>query len=204
MTDALRADIPAATTLHLCVDMQRLFAEETPWHTPWMQRIADTVAQIAERHASRTIFTRFIPPRRPSDMPGRWQAYYLQWREMTLERLSPDLLKLIDPLASLAPPARIWDKPVYSPFFESGLHRLLQSEDVNSLVITGGETDVCVLATVLDAIDHGYRIILPRDALCSSSDSTHEALMKLYQDRFSHQIEVCGSAELLASWRSIL
>jgi len=202
MTEGLRSEIPAANTLHLCADMQRLFAEETPWYTPWMKRISGTVAQIAERHASRTIFTRFIPPRRPTDMPGRWQAYYRQWREMTRERLDPELLKLIDPLASLVPPARVWDKSVYSPFFASALHRMLQTENVNTLVVTGGETDICVLATVLDAIDYGYRIILPRDALCSSSDHTHEALMTLYQNRFAHQIEVCSSKELLASWRA--
>jgi len=23
-------------SLHLCIDMQNLFADATPWHTPWM------------------------------------------------------------------------------------------------------------------------------------------------------------------------
>lgn len=201
MTDGSRSDIPAANALHLCVDMQRLFAEETPWHTPWMDRIAGTVARIAERHAARTIFTRFIPPMRASDMPGRWQAYYAQWQAMTRERLDPDLLKLIAPLAAYVPPARIWDKPLYSPFATPHLHRLLQAENVNTLIVTGGETDVCVLATVLDAIDYGYRVILPGDALCSSSNSTHDALMRLYHERFTHHVEVCDSEDLLGRWR---
>jgi hypothetical protein len=30
----------------------------------------------------------------------------------------------------------------------------------NTLVITGGETDVCVMATMLGAIDWGFRVIL--------------------------------------------
>jgi nicotinamidase-related amidase len=34
-----------------------------------------------------------------------------------------------------------------------------------------------VLATVLDAIDIGYRVIVVRDAVCSSSDEGHEMLM---------------------------
>jgi nicotinamidase-related amidase len=29
-----------ARTAHLCLDMQNLFAEKTPWHTPWMRRVA--------------------------------------------------------------------------------------------------------------------------------------------------------------------
>lgn len=200
MTEGLHSDIPAATALHLCIDMQRLFGEETPWHTPWMERITGTVARIAKRHAAQTIFTRFIPPVRASDMPGRWQAYYGHWQEMTRERLNPELLKLIAPLAACVPPARIWDKPVYSPFATPHLHNLLQAEQVNTLVVTGGETDVCVLATVLDAIDYGYRVILPSDALCSSSDATHDALMRLYRERFTHHIEVCASEELLDHW----
>jgi hypothetical protein len=24
---------------HICVDVQRMFAEETPWHVPWMARV---------------------------------------------------------------------------------------------------------------------------------------------------------------------
>ena len=39
---------------------------------------------------------------------------------------------------------------------------------------SGSETDVCVLATVLDAVDIGYRVIVVRDAICSSSDEGHD------------------------------
>ena len=29
---------PIGTAAHPCVDMQRLFSDETPWHTPRMER----------------------------------------------------------------------------------------------------------------------------------------------------------------------
>ena len=102
-------------TAHLCVDMQNLFAEETPWHTPWMARVLPVVTRIAERHPSRTIFTRFIPPpARP--MPGSWRRYYERWRELTLERIDPRLIELVPPLAALAPPAEVIDKRCIRPF----------------------------------------------------------------------------------------
>jgi nicotinamidase-related amidase len=44
-----------------------------------------------------------------------------------------------------------------------------------------------VLATVLDAVDLGFRVILVEDALCSSFDQGHDALMTLYRNRFSEQ-----------------
>jgi nicotinamidase-related amidase len=187
-------------TAHLCVDMQNLFAEETPWHTPWMARVLPVVIRIAERHPSRTLFTRFIPPRRPDWMPGSWQRYYERWRELTLERIDPRLIELVPPLLALAPPAEVVDKRVYSPFSEPRLSDALRRRGIDSLVITGAETDVCVLAAVLDAVDLGYRVVLATDALCSSSDATHEALLTLYRNRFSQQIETASSETILACW----
>jgi hypothetical protein len=25
--------------VHLCIDMQQMFSEPTPWHVPWMKRV---------------------------------------------------------------------------------------------------------------------------------------------------------------------
>jgi nicotinamidase-related amidase len=180
--------------------MQNIFAEETPWHTPWMARVLPVVTRIAERHPSRTIFTRFIPPCRPDQMPGSWQRYYERWRELTLERIDPWLIDLVPPLATLAPPAEVIDKRAYSPFSEPQLSDLLRRRRGDSLLITGAETDVCVLAAVLDAVDLGYRVVLATDALCSSSDATHDALLALYRNRFSQQIETASSETILACW----
>ena len=69
-----------------------------------------------------------------------------------------------------------------------------------TLVITGGETDVCVLATVLGAIDFGYRVVLVTDALCSSSDATHDALLTVYHQRFAQQVETVEMETVLSSW----
>ena len=187
-------------TVHLCIDMQNLFAEDTPWHTPWMKRVLPVVAGIAERHAEQTIFTRFIPARHPDELPGSWRRYYQRWADLTLDRIDPRLLELVPPLARLAPPAVTIDKRVYSPFVERALWVELRRRRADTLVITGAETDVCVLAAVMDAVDHGYRVVLATDALCSSSDQTHDALMTLYHNRFAEQIETVESEEVLAAW----
>ena len=57
-----------------------------------------------------------------------------------------------------------------------------------------------MLATVLDAVDLGFRVVLVEDALCSSSDAGHDALMTLYRTRFSEQIELIETAELPELW----
>jgi nicotinamidase-related amidase len=187
-------------TVHLCLDMQRIFSPEGPWATPWMERVLPVVTSIASRYPERTVFTRFLTPRVPTDMPGMWQRYYSRWQQTTTDRIDPALLELVSPLARLSPPATVIDKSRFSGFAEPQLLAHLQARDADGLVITGSETDVCVLGTVLAAVDIGYRVIIVRDAICSSSDEGHEALMEVYHSRFTEQIETADADEILTAW----
>ncbi|WP_082496446.1 cysteine hydrolase [Aminobacter sp. DSM 101952] len=186
--------------LHVCVDMQRLFAPGGPWAVPWAQKVLPAIEELAGRHERQTLFTRFVPAARPGNGPGTWARYYRRWAEVTLAHMDPSFVRLLPTLERLVPPARVLDKHVYSPWTEGRLDELLTSQ-FDTLVITGGETDVCVLATVLGAIDRGFRVVLVTDALCSSSDKTHDALMELYNARFSEQVEIATMREVLEGWR---
>lgn len=186
--------------VHLAVDMQGLFAAETPWCVPWLPRVLPHVLAIAERHPDRTIFTRFLPPQAPEQAGGAWRDYYRRWRDMTRDRLDPRLLDLVAPLRALVPPAKVLDKVVYSAFSHPRLAPSLRRRGIGTLIVSGGETDVCVMATVIAAVDLGFRVVLPTDALCSGHDPTHDALMRLYRERFSQQIETCTTEQVLASW----
>lgn len=187
-------------TAHLCVDMQNLFDEGGPWATPWMKRVLPNVQRLVERDPRRTVFTRFIPPQRAADAPGRWRQYYQRWRQCTRENLAPEMIELLPALSRYAPPAAVIDKPFYSPFYQSPLDRLLGDRSIDTLVISGAETDVCVLAAVMDAVDRGYRVVLPQDAICSSSDATHDALVTLYHRRYGQQIEIATTQAILEHW----
>jgi nicotinamidase-related amidase len=184
---------------HICVDMQRMFTEDTPWHVAWMDGIKDQVVEVSSRHGAKTIFTRFIPPHRAEDAPGTWNGYYEKWWMMTLEHLPKDLVDVLPELRKLVPPARVFDKPGYSPWLDGRLNGVLRDEGVTSLVISGGETDVCVLATMLGAIDLGYHTVVLEDAICGSADETHEAALKILGGRFSAQLELLSTESFLAS-----
>jgi nicotinamidase-related amidase len=191
---------PISNAVHLSIDMQNLFAPGGIWETPWMERVLPAIVAIAELNPPRTVFTRFVTPLHAEDRPGRWQRYFTKWECTTRSRLSSSQLEIVSPLSRLIPPASVIDKPAYSAFAESILAVFLRDKSVDTLIITGSETDVCVLATVLDAVDLGFRTIVVEDALCSSFDDGHDALMTLYRNRFSEQIELMTQAQVSDLW----
>ena len=77
------------------------------------------------------------------------------------------------------------DKPVYSAFAGHHLLDELMRRHSDALILTGAETDVCVLSTAFGAIDRGYRVITAEDAVCSSSDHGHDSLLALFAQCFS-------------------
>jgi nicotinamidase-related amidase len=200
MGNGLREVPLTENAVHLCIDMQRLFSDEGPWPTPWMKRVLPVIEELSGRFPARTIFTRFVTPVRPEDMPGTWRRFYMRWPQATRAVLPVDLLDLVPQLARFAPPAIVIDKARYSAFSQSALLQHLRHRRADTLVVTGSETDVCILASVLDAVDHGYRVIVVRDAVCSSSDEGHEALLQLYHRRYSEQVETADMQEILSCW----
>ena len=59
MASALRFGPLGPKAVHLCIDMQTLFAERTDWHAPWLERVLPTVMRLAKARRERSVFTRF-------------------------------------------------------------------------------------------------------------------------------------------------
>jgi nicotinamidase-related amidase len=199
MASGIRHGRVGENWFHLCVDMQKLFAPGGPWQVDWFEPVLPLIVSMVEAGPERTVFTRFIPPHKAEAAHGTWRRYYESWPQITRRNLPSDFLELAPPLRKFVPPGRVIDKPVYSPWLKSELDHLLESGGIETLIITGGETDMCVLATVLGAVDRGYRCILVSDGICSSKDRTHDAVMSLYRDRFEHQVEIAELNEILAA-----
>jgi nicotinamidase-related amidase len=197
-----KSDIPdIRDAVHLCIDMQNIFAPGGLWATPWMERVLPAITNVASHYKTRTVFSRFITPLEPEDRPGQWQAYFRRWREATRARIPSLGLELVPALARFVPPALVIDKPAYSAFSNPRLASLLVKKGIGTVVVTGAETDVCVLSTVLSAVDLGFRVVIVEDALCSSSDIGHDALMTMYRTRFHGQVDLVTSEELTEFWR---
>jgi nicotinamidase-related amidase len=199
MTSVLKRPI-SPNAAHLCIDMQRMFVEMTDWQAPWAERVLPVIVELCDARPDQVWFTRFIPAANPNDATGEWVGYWRRWSSMTLEALDPALIDLALPLQHFAQHERVVDKRVYSPWLGTTLHKQLRQAGVDTIVITGAETDVCVLAAVLGAVDLGYRVVVVTDAVCSSADGPHDNLLALYSDRFSQQVETAASQDVLSNW----
>jgi nicotinamidase-related amidase len=196
----LRDEPLPQTATHLCVDMQRLFAPGTEWALAWMPRVLPRIVRLCELAPEKSIFTRFVPARRPGEGRGTWRRYYRHWASMTIEAVGAEMVELIPELAQFVPPAQVVDKTVYSPWWDPDLHQRLRARNCDTLVVSGGETDMCVLATVLGAVDLGFRTVLVRDAVCSSSDESHDSMLGLFGTRYGQHVEIGTTEEIADLW----
>jgi nicotinamidase-related amidase len=198
--EGLRFGAIGKRAAHAAIDMQRLFAEDTEWSSPVIHEIAPNVSRISAHAPHLTLFTRFLTPQRAEDAQGQWQIYYRHWNSVLSNNIGADLFDLIEPLRRFTPPARIIDKYVHSAFEAPSFQTALDELEADTIIFTGVETDVCVLATALTAIDRGYRTILISDAIASSSPGGHRASLDGVYPRFDQQVELIDTDTLLKAW----
>ena len=66
-------------------------------------------------------------------------------------------------------------KKFASAFFGTSLASLLTSEGVDTVVVCGRTTSGCVRATVVDAMQNGFRPVVPRECVADIAVEPHEA-----------------------------
>ncbi|MFO7927468.1 MAG: isochorismatase family protein [Halobacteriota archaeon] len=89
-------------------------------------------------------------------------------------RLGTEAVQLDDRVAPVGD-ERVMLKKYASAFFGTDLGTELTTNGVDTLVITGVTTSGCVRATAVDSLQHGYRTIVPADAVGDRADDPHRA-----------------------------
>ncbi len=81
----------------------------------------------------------------------------------------------IDPRIAPLPSEPVLTKLFASAFFGTPLQSLLAAAGCDSLIVTGASTSGCIRATAVDALQHGYRPVVPREAVGDRNPEAHEA-----------------------------
>lgn len=83
----------------------------------------------------------------------------------------------IDERIAPRPAEPVLNKLFASAFFGTPLASLLASHGCDSVIVTGASTSGCVRATVVDVLQHGYRPVVPREAVGDRNPAAHEAAL---------------------------
>ncbi len=96
---------------------------------------------------------------------------YTKGLGVTIESLKVGLGDLYQPIEKLA----------FSCWGEPPIREKLQSLGKKQVVISGIETHVCILQTVLDLIANGYEVHVVADAICSRFRSDREYALRMME-----------------------
>jgi len=137
-----------------------------------VRAVADTVPLLDAARAAGIPVIHTKVMYHPSGADGGWFV-----------RKVPALRKLVpgEPLAEIDPKVAPLDEEVVivkqypSPFFGTPLAPMLATLGVDTLILAGCSTSGCVRAGALDGVQHGYRVIVPRECVGDRHDGPHDA-----------------------------
>jgi nicotinamidase-related amidase len=96
----------------------------------------------------------------------------------------------IDPRIAPRETEPILNKLFASGFFGTPLGVLLTAAGVDTLIITGASTSGCVRATAVDALQYGFRPVVPREAVGDRNPDAHEANLYDIDAKFGDVVPV--------------
>jgi len=70
----------------------------------------------------------------------------------------------------------------FSAFFKTDLDQTLRTLGIDTVVVGGITTNVCVLMTVMDALCHDFYVIWLEDCCAAHKREVHEKTLELYRN----------------------
>ena len=173
----------------IVVDMQNDFVRVgAPLEVPDARETIDVHLELLEwfrRHKRPVVFTRFIAGPSPTLMWSWspqiappvcccWPGFQRAYGDIDGER---DCVAVIDELAPLPGEPQV-DKYGYNGFHRTRLTDLLHAHSVDTVLITGTVTQICVEDTARGAFHEGFQAAVVSDAVSSYAPELHRASLQ--------------------------
>lgn len=94
----------------------------------------------------------------------------------------------LDERVAATPGEPVLRKLFASGFFGTDLAACLAGQRCDGVIVTGATTSGCVRATVVDAMQHGYRVLVPRTAVADRAAEPHEAALFDIQAKYGEVV----------------
>lgn len=108
----------------------------------------------------------------PSGADGGW---FVRKVPALRQLVAGEPLAQIDPRVAPLAEEVVLVKQYPSPFFGTPLAPMLVGLGIDTLILAGCSTSGCVRAGALDGVQHGYRVIVPRECVGDRHDAPHDA-----------------------------
>jgi len=204
------------STAVVVIDMQPLFfADGSPWGNnnalsssllPPIQNVLSSFFLFADS-PEQAVFTQFIPSAVPDEGTGSWSYYYAEENEgkATISELvsagfdAEYLLSVMPELTQWSNQSSVVNKTTAGAFASPQFKNLWDTNlnATQTMVILGVESDFCVAATVLAALDAGYFVVIVSDGVGSSQPNSGQASLDYLFRRFDHQLRFVTSDDLV-------
>ncbi len=92
--------------------------------------------------------------------------------------------RTLSPLAS----EPVVPKHTFNAFFGTHLDELLGENEVDTLILTGVATEICVQQTAAEAFYRGYRIVIPKDGTAGLNLEAHEGALRYMARTFGAKV----------------
>jgi ureidoacrylate peracid hydrolase len=184
-------------TALIVVDMQNAFCHEDgslsktglDW-TAHNRAIGPVVRLVDAAHACGmpVFFTRYVVNEDYSDaglFPELFPAL-AELRGMVTGTWDAEIVDELTPQGG----DRVIDKPRQSAFYRTDLEEQLRELGVDSVIVCGVVTNMCVESTVRDAYCRDIRVVIPSDATASVAREMHEGALRTFVYGFGPVVTV--------------
>ena len=202
---------PASTAL-LVVDMQRGFVDagqamEVPPAREAVPRIRELIELFRDRGLP-VVFTEFVyserapllvgalHPEHRRAVPGAPRGFGRP--SSSCHEDDPSVATV--PALAPRPDELVIRKRWYDAFAGTPLDGALRARGVDTLVVTGTMTDICVLATVVGAFNREYRVTVVEDAVATLWPHIQEATLDIIGRAYARVATVKDVADVVGAW----
>lgn len=178
--------------LLIVIDFQNVYLPGEEWACPnTPEAVKNTCALIDSEKIGHVVFTRFAAPQHPV---GTWNRYNSENAAINADARLNEMIPELVPYLDKYP---VYEKSTYTSMRIPELKEAARQAD--RVLLAGVVAECCVLATLMEAIDDGYRVVYLTDCVAGQSDVHEECVRKVAEGLPVHA-EVMDSKAYLAQY----
>lgn len=172
----------------LLIDLQKDFFKDSSVNSKANKKILPNIIKLLRECRNKKIpiiHIRWILFKTNDKMPlRRKESKITQWCR-TEKGCGP-----VVPELDIAKGEQLIEKYTYSGFFNTPLDSLLKEKEINTLIMVGIFSSMCVFATALDASYRNYKVIIPKECVISSRPEFNEEYLRNIDDNIAEVLNL--------------